>query len=271
MRSIRRIVSPLKHLLKKRRIHAYGVGTSRSGTKSLARIFQTQYRAAHEPEALELIDTLLQASAGRVSESELARFVRRRDRRLRLEFESSQLVANILEVVVSSYPRARFILTVRHPVDWLESIVNHEIRSDENPVWTRWAVRVFQGTLEHPPPERAFKEQGLFTVTGYLGHWARHNQRVLDTVPEDRLLILRTSRISDSLGPIADYLEIPLETLDSRRSHANLGVDKIPLFSMVDRAYLREQVINTCGDVMKSLHLDALSERESSGRRGAHA
>ena len=41
---------------RKRRIHAYGIGAAKTGTTSLASIFEKNFRAVHEPATGELID-----------------------------------------------------------------------------------------------------------------------------------------------------------------------------------------------------------------------
>ncbi|EDN71821.1 hypothetical protein BGS_1208 [Beggiatoa sp. SS] len=42
-----------------RAFHAYCIGTQKSGTHSIAGLFQPRYQAAHEPEHYELVQLLL--------------------------------------------------------------------------------------------------------------------------------------------------------------------------------------------------------------------
>jgi hypothetical protein len=232
------------------------VGTARTGTKSLAHTFRRSYRAAHEPESLALIEVLLRVDNGGVSYAELLSYVKKRDRSLWLEVESSQLAAELLSFIVPTYPQAKFILTIRDPISWLESIVNHELREAPNRTWTRWANRELQQHLEHPGEESEFAKRGLFTVEGYLSKWTRHNQHVLDSVPVERLLIVRTEDISSSLGRIADFLEIPVHTLDASSSHANIGADKISVLTLLERDYLEKKVAEICGQLMRTIPID---------------
>src|SRR5262245_60727386 len=72
-----------------RRFHAFGVGTPKSGTRSLAGLFERSFRAAHEPDVEPVVEMMDQMIHGRVDREGLERFFHRRDRRLRLELESS--------------------------------------------------------------------------------------------------------------------------------------------------------------------------------------
>ncbi|NOZ21809.1 MAG: hypothetical protein GXP25_12075, partial [Planctomycetes bacterium] len=83
-----------------RQFHAYSVGTSKSGTTSLAMMLARAYRSEHEPTAIDLIWKILGAKEGTISQDELADYIVQRDRALDLEFESSQLLLYILDILV---------------------------------------------------------------------------------------------------------------------------------------------------------------------------
>src|SRR5262245_13877986 len=80
-----------------RSFHAYCIGTPKSGTHSIAEVFGTRYRVAHEPEYDLLIETILSASSGAIDHSRLAKFVRARDKQLNLELECSHPLFYLLD------------------------------------------------------------------------------------------------------------------------------------------------------------------------------
>ena len=54
-----------------RRLIAFGVGTAKSGTHSLAGLFERHYRAAHEADCSRLIDAILEHAVGRWTDADL--------------------------------------------------------------------------------------------------------------------------------------------------------------------------------------------------------
>ncbi|TGO03170.1 hypothetical protein PN36_11350 [Candidatus Thiomargarita nelsonii] len=88
------------------------------------------------------------------------------------------------------------------------------------------------------------------TLDGYLSYWANSNRRVLTTVPEDRLLIVKTHEITQSMDQIAAFLEIPRESLEVAQSHSYRGLKKHGFLSKIDRDFLEEKVNTHCREIM---------------------
>ena len=100
-----------------RRFHAYGVGMAKSGTHSLAAVFQN-YRAMHEPQHEQMLHAILAADQGSFSADERIEFLTGRDRKLQLEIDVSQLNYFFLPELVALFPAAMFILTMRDCDPW---------------------------------------------------------------------------------------------------------------------------------------------------------
>lgn len=47
----------------------------------------------------------------------------------------------------------------------------------------------------HPPEENILQENNLYTHDGYLSYWNYHNTKVPDTIPAERLLVIRTDQM----------------------------------------------------------------------------
>ena len=62
-------------------------------------------------------------------------------------------------------------------------------------------------------PEEVLRRHGLYQLDGYLGYWKRHNTTVLDSVPADRLLVVRTDRITQEAFRVADRQKEPASPL----------------------------------------------------------
>jgi hypothetical protein len=254
-------IGPLNRLLHPRRFQAYCVGTAKSGTTSIADIFSRSYQAAHEPDYVRMIETIL-ATFGTVDRRGIDRFLRKRDQQLWLEMESSQLCYFFVEHLVRVFPYARFLLTIRDCRSWLDSLINHQLArplSGERHAeyWQKLRDLRFGTALDrHPEPERPLAERDLYTLDGYFSYWATHNQRIIDMVPKERLLIVRTHEIKQSIPEFADFLQVPAESLDSLRGHTNRAIGKFNVLSLIDPDYLAGKIRQHCGKLMDRFFAD---------------
>lgn len=236
-----------------RNFHAYCIGTSKSGTHSVAEIFGKSYRAAHEPEYEELIEMIARASSGAASQMELREFVRARDQRLKLELECSHPLFHLLDLLATEFNEAKFILTIRDCYSWLDSQVNSQLAYIETRPWQDFGDIKFAGeTGRHPREEQIFSRFGLYTLDGYLAAWAFHNQKVLATIPPERLLVIRTPDIARAVPKLAAFLGVPVSSLDTQGSHAFKAVKKFDLLSKLDAEYLDEKVNQHCRPIMET-------------------
>ena len=239
--------------MKARNFHAYCIGTSKSGTHSVAEIFGKRYRAAHEPEYEELIDMILRASSGAASEAELSEFVRSRDQRLGLELECSHPLFHLLDVLVTEFSEAKFIFTIRDCYSWLDSQVNSQLSYIETRPWQEFGDVKFAGESgRHAPEEEVFSRFGLYPLEGYLQAWALHNQKVLATIPPERLLVIRTTDIAREIPKMAAFLNVPVASLDTSGAHSFKGGKKFDLLSKLDQRYLDEKVDQHCRPIMNT-------------------
>lgn len=249
--------SPLWVVLRPRRFHLYCVGAPKTGTMSMAQLFRKYYRAAHEPGMAALAGVVEATYAGAIGRQELRRFLRAHDRERRLEMESSHPIALFCGELVQVFPEAKFILTVRDCHSWLDSAINQHLGDLRHPdphqpaYWKRLNDLYFGRAGGHPPAERVLEQAGLYTLDGYLSFWAAHYRRVLDAVPEDRLLVVRTDRLSRELDRIARFAGIPADTLDATRRHSHRTAAKYDLVAQIDRAYLDEKVDRHCAELMR--------------------
>ncbi|MES1925710.1 sulfotransferase [Salinisphaera sp. T31B1] len=250
---LRRMVSP-------RRTHAYCVGTAKSGTHSINAFIKPPLTAAHELESERTIETIIARRDGQLSDRQLDRFLLKRDRRHRLDVDSSQLNFFFLDELVRLFPRARFILTVREPRAWLDSFVNHQLGRSASSNWQRLRdLRFRPDVFPHGPDDAVFAEHGLYSLDGYLSYWREHNLKVLEAVPADRLMVLKTRHIGDSIAGIAQFLNVDPELLDAERAHAFTAATKFGLLESLDERYLNDRIRDFTADVMLELERRCVS------------
>lgn len=241
----------LFRLMNSRKAHLYCVGTAKSGTHSIKAIFADQLRSYHEPESDRLIDIILDRAAGRIDDAALRRYVLKRDRRLWLDVDSSQLSFFLLDELVDLFPDARFILTIRNPYAWLDSFINHQLACGCSNKWSLMRDFRFRPDKNtHLRGELILKKKGLYTLDGYLSYWAHHNRTVIDSVPEDRLLIVRTDKISVYLQEMADFAGVYTNNLKPENSHVFRAKAKFNILDRVDSEFLKYKMKEHCSDLI---------------------
>ncbi len=247
--ALRRFVSDmLKPWLHPRRFHAYGVGAMKTGTSSLGSMLGDSCRSLHEPQPRELARHIEERTPNP------SRFLRRRDRRLWLEMESNHLLAYFIDNLLELFPKALFILTVRDCYTWLGSYINHHLTHDDTKdFWKRMREVHFGPRKGYSEFEKPLKRRGLYPLDGYLSYWTWHNRQVLETVPSDRLLVVKTPEITARGGEIADFLGIPREAVSLSRSHVNRARRYEDVVHELDPGFFAEQAGKICGPLMARL------------------
>ena len=252
---------------RKRRIHAYGLGNAKTGTTSLYSIFAGHFRAAHEPDKAPLIDMFAREEAGQVNQDEIVAFLRKRDRKLQLEMDSSALNWRYAGLNAELFPRSRFILTLRDPYTRTDSLINHLLNTPREPRARERADVVFRsGRYVHKPEEEPLRELGLHTLDGYLEEYARTARGVLDTVPPEQLLVVRTDRLGKSLGAIADFLGIAEAQLDARKSHRFKAPKRHGVLLRLAPEYVDRKVREHFGDLLDRFFPDIRSIKDLEAR-----
>jgi hypothetical protein len=244
----------------KRYFHAYCVGMPRSGTHSIAHMFQQNYAAAHEPRGYYAIYHILQRMAQRYTYTDIKNILKWRDKRLSLDLEAAHYLHHVVDVLATSFPNAKFILTVRDPLRWLESEIDRNYSTRQKLFW-RHLENYRYGRYGHSftPQDAALKEMGLYPVASYLSYWKDHNEFVLRSVAPEQLLVLETNKIQSSVDKIADFLDIESNTINTQKSHANKRSKRFKLADLVDQSYLYQQVETICADFIEA-HMSTLKD-----------
>lgn len=238
------------------RLRRYGVGMGKTGTHSLAAVFEREHRAAHEAGAKELMELLFAEVDGTATRDDVRTHLVERDRALELDMDASLVNGEVVADLVGLFPGSRFVLTVREPKAWLDSMANHSLAHATPEHWVRWRnLRFRAAELTHPPEEASWRDRGLYTVDGYLGSWARHNRMVLEAVPVEQLLVVRTEDLADRLDELADFCEVPRTSLDRSAVHSFPAAGRFEALDDLDPEYVDERIAHYCGPLLDRLGL----------------
>lgn len=254
-RLVFRAMVPVRAALIRRRFHAFCIGAPKSGTHSIAAIF-ARYRTAHQPMRKVLNNVILGRLNGTLPPDEAARRVRRWDERLWMEMISDCNTYFVMDILLAEFPESRFILTIRDCYTWLDSLINHPanfgVKAKHAAENQQIADIQFKADrFRHAPQEQFLAARGDYTLDGYFSYWAEHNQAVLDRVPPERLLVVRTPDIGGSLPNMAAFLGIRPDTLDAAHTHEFRGEKKLGALDQIDRDFLEAKVEAHCRPLME--------------------
>jgi hypothetical protein len=238
-----------------RRLDVCCCGLSKTGTHSIAGIFES-YRSVHHPDAPLRLDLALRYLRGDVDRASAARALRRRDRLLQWELESSSIAGALIEPLVDACPEKKFILTIRGVEAWCDSWIDHHINSPPTASSRFAALDRAKLRAEDFTPTRhdaPLLARGLLPLACYFQLWATHNERVLRTVPEERLLVVRTEEIRERIPEIAHFAGVPASTLRPERAWLFATPRKHRMLATLDPSYVRDTAERLCGALAPSM------------------
>lgn len=243
--------SSLRRLLEPRRFQAYCLGTNKSGTHSIASLFAKHYKSTHEEAHGTLINGFLDWQEGKTKAENFQKILLNHEKYAWLEMDSSHVHIEYADLLVKLFPKAKFILTIRDCYSWLDSYLNHSLNYPPYDSWARlhnW--RYGRASFSYSSSETVLREAGFYPLENYFAAWAVHNERALSVIPPERLLVLRTSDIAASMDRIAEFLEIPVTTLDAKTTHSFQAPKKHYLLAQIDSGCIREKAENHCMELM---------------------
>jgi hypothetical protein len=214
-------------------------------------LLATRYRAAHEPEREQILDMILREARGEFDEGAVNNYLIKRDRRLNLEYDIAWANQFIISHLLVVFPEAKFVVLVRDPYTWLQSIIGHlisrQIPRDVRSFLDWWFK---PERYPHTRDDRALETCGVYSIAAFLNAWNKHVGSSTRNLQRDRWLILRTHELNQSYLRLGEFLQIPVESLDVRRGHLNRSTWSGQLDSLFDRKYLDDMVWQVCGDNM---------------------
>jgi hypothetical protein len=246
------------------------MGAAKTGTHSLADIFGDAVPAAHEPEARRAISHILLKRAtlnGRM----LRNYLAERDGRLGLTIDASQLNIFMARDLVALFPDSRFVMTVRHPADWLRSMIDDSLRRDIDPFWQAFRLLRFGWPKGHPPEEAALARRGLHRLAGYLGYWRFAIEEIERTVPPDRLLVVDLRELSARQAEIARFCGLDVGAARAEPVVRFANPARFGVLEEIAPDYLARIIERECGALLSRYFPDLDARRSLEISRGASA
>lgn len=215
----------LRNQVRGRKSHTYCVGAAKTGTTSLALIMSQAIRSAHEPLVTQTNDLVISYLNNELTKTELHKELKRRDRELFLEFESSHQLGYFASELAEVFPESKFLVTIREPKKWLKSRLNFHFER-KPPEWEKYRNFIWS---RHKQPyakcEKVLEEFGLFPLASYLAQYTEQYTTVFEGVDSDRLMVLKTEQIDDSLSKVALFTNVQNVSLQPMRAN-ELKLDK---------------------------------------------
>jgi hypothetical protein len=218
-----------------RRFHLIGVGLPKTGTTSLAYLFQP-FRWGDEFLFAESIERIIAWKAGRIGHEGMRCWLASRAEAGALELDSASFNHFFLDILVELHPAACFVYTRRDAVSWADSFLNMLLRHGtylRGHPWPEWQLAL--GRLMAPsfdPGQFASPEHLRLALRPLaeelLEFYARETARIEAALPPERSLVIPTDFLSTHLDTLAAFAGLPRSALNTAGSHANRGHGKIP-------------------------------------------
>ena len=113
-------------------------------------------------------------------------------------------VCTFWEQLAEQYPESKIILTLRDPDKWYDSVIATIFRGwlgETKETTDPHALMVTKLILEDTFGGDVSNRQHAISI------FNKHNQRVIDTLPKERLLVFEASQ---GWEPLCDFLEVPM-------------------------------------------------------------
>ncbi|NOZ55947.1 MAG: hypothetical protein GXO73_04040, partial [Calditrichaeota bacterium] len=101
--------------------------------------------------------------------------------------------------------------------------------------------------------EEELERRGLFPLDGYLKGWCAHYQWVLEAVPEERLLVIKTEELGSSVEKVASAFGIPSGSIDRNRTHLHSAPRDHGVLAKLPPALVEEKIATHCTVVLSQI------------------
>ena len=251
IQSVGRQIHGTRLRVRHRRIRVYGVGIMKTGTTTLARMFNKPYVGEHEIEYFRIVPVAIAALQGRADPALVERELRRRDRRFGVDVDSAHFLGEFIPELAGLFPDARFVLTIRDCFSWLDSAVDAHARGVPPP----GVFREYRGARFNPHPgdvgsgDDVLAEHAVPPVLTLLRHWASANKKRLADAPADRTLVIRTEDLDASASVLAAFSGADPDAVCP--SHANVTSRRLGLLAAVPTERVLDCAEGLCAPIME--------------------
>lgn len=238
-----------------RRFHLINVSLPKTGTKSVAGLF-SRFRAVHEFQHEASAEAIYAYYTGRQDRAAMRQFVLARDAAGLLEVDSASFNNWYADICVELFPKAVFLLAVRHPHAWLESTLSHMRRDAEaarsaSVAYPERFRRLGEIVVEGFDPEMLVSPETLVTglpdlAAALLTFWTDRQTALLACLPEERRIIIETDRLTESADRLAAGVGVDRALLDPASSHLHRRPPGDRTLDLIDADQLDDATSDAC-------------------------
>ena len=247
-----------------RRFHLINVSLPKTGTKSVAGLF-SRFRAFHEFQHEASAQAIVAYHTGRCSREDMRQFVLARDAAGLLEVDSASFNNWYADLCVDLFPRAIFLLSVRHPHSWLESVLSHmrrdaEAAQSQSVAYPERFRRLGELVVGDFDPDVLLSQKALVEAlphltTNLLAFWTERQLALLACLPEDRRIVIETDRLTESSDKLARFVGVNPQLLDLTASHLHRRPTGDRTLDLIDAAQLQAATSDACMALWQRLAL----------------
>ncbi|MCZ8529766.1 sulfotransferase [Alteromonas sp. PRIM-21] len=240
--------APLRRVLQKRNFQAFCLGTPKSGTHSIANILNN-FRSYHEINDTFVIAMIYLRNSGLLSDQDIKKELKQRDKYNWLEMDSSHYYGQFAQLLVETFEEAKFVLTIRDCVSWIDSWFNHQLARDvqkKNSLYDLGRRNYYDRGFSYTKYDEPLEKLGLYPLAAYFDFWSEHNNNVLNNVPSNRLLILKTKELANSNSKLCNFLNINESRIITEQSHSFKAKKKLNILKKLDKGFLLDVASQYC-------------------------
>lgn len=255
---------PLLERMINRTQRVYALGPPKSGTTSIAKMFSDFCRADHEPHRPATVRSMHDHFVGGISDEQLRQSYRTRDKQMLLDVESNCFLAYRPDLLCSTFPDAKFVVLIREPMVWLESILDNNLNfpRTKTPTMAKWHEVLFHsGKTPVSSSDELLVEMGLYPVGSYLEYWTRTYDRCLRSLGDANCLLVGTNQITARAEEIGQFVGLDASGVSRKHTHGNRTAEKHQVLQRLNRAHVEESLNKICQPLISEFNLAPLLAR----------
>lgn len=237
------IVKNIFKKVKKRKTQVYCLGAAKTGTTTIAGIYQNELVSAHEPLAQETTRFVIDFLKGSVSETECKKYLLNRDNSLRLDLESSHPLGYFSQFLNELFPNAKYIITIREPYNWLKSRL--DFHYSVNPAeWEPYRKYIWgRNHKKYNIAEKILEKNKLYSLDAYLKQYSEQYETIFNSLPPEKTFIVKTSEISNQINEISYFLNV---SSNVKALHLNKKKNYDNIIDRIDREFVDDKISIHC-------------------------
>lgn len=229
----------------------YTVGIAKTGTSSIAGIF-SKYKTQHEYCFPTFSKLIIDYQTDKISKDSFTNKILMNISKDDLDFNASSFNHFFLDILADNFPNAQFIFTIRDCYSWFESLLN--MIASNYTFCEEWAYKWtdFLFGLDRSYYKNVNLLQcGLENyIDKSLSYWTKSNKSIIQNLPKERSLTIKTDNISKDIYKLIDFTKIPVEKISFENTHSFKAPKRYNVLLNTDHYLLEEKFKQYCQPLM---------------------